>query len=118
MVTWTGDSETKPAPGPLSRIQALVNTVDLERGQDRLADPAHAVPWLIDNDLLSPGSTPTRDEMDLLLGVREALRALLVVNVGGPAPHPRRSVRCAGGRQCDRTRRTRRRRRGGTVRRG
>ncbi|ABK70880.1 CGNR zinc finger domain-containing protein [Mycolicibacterium smegmatis] len=88
MVTWTGDSETKPAPGPLSRIQALVNTVDLERGQDRLADPAHAVPWLIDNDLLSPGSTPTRDEMDLLLGVREALRALLVVNVGGPAPAP------------------------------
>ena len=87
-MTWTGDSETKPAPGPLSRIQALVNTVDLERGQDRLADPADAVPWLVDNHLLSAGSTPTRGEMDLLRGVREALRALLVINAGGPAPTP------------------------------
>ncbi|AKS34092.1 CGNR zinc finger domain-containing protein [Mycolicibacterium goodii] len=88
MVTWAGDSETKPAPEPLARIQALVNTVDLENGIDRLADPADATPWLIDHELLNPGTTPTATELDLLRGVREALRALLVVNTGGPAPAP------------------------------
>ncbi|MBU8818937.1 CGNR zinc finger domain-containing protein [Mycolicibacterium goodii] len=88
MATWAGDSETKPAPGPLARIQALVNTVELENGTDRLADPTDAVPWLIDHGLLSPGVAPTVPELDLLKGVREALRALLVVNAGGPAPAP------------------------------
>lgn len=88
MVTWAGDSETKPAPGPLARIQGLVNTVDFERGLDRLADLADAVPWLTDNGLLSPGTVPTPHEMGLLRDVREALRALLVWNAGGPAPAP------------------------------
>lgn len=86
MTQWAGDSETKPAPAPLSRIQSLVNTVELPGGPDRLADPADAAPWLVGNGLLDAGASPTDDELQLLRGVREALRALLVHNAGGPSP--------------------------------
>lgn len=84
--TWAGDTETKPAPGPLGRIQALVNTVELPAGPDRLADPDDAAPWLAANGLLATGASPTADELDLVRRVREALRALLVHNTGGPPP--------------------------------
>jgi predicted RNA-binding Zn ribbon-like protein len=84
--TWAGDVETKPAPGSLARIQALVNTVELPDGADRLADPGDAAPWLAANGLLAEGATPTRAELDLVCRVREALRALLIHNSGGPLP--------------------------------
>ena len=87
MTRWAGDAEVKPAPGPLSRIQALVNTVELPDGPDRLADPDDATPWLVDNGLLTAGRRPTPAELALLLDmlrqVREALRALLIHNSGG-----------------------------------
>ncbi|MFV8051717.1 CGNR zinc finger domain-containing protein [Mycobacterium sp. 48b] len=84
--TWAGDSETKPAPGPLARIQALVNTIELPAGTDRLADPDDAAPWLAANGLLAAGARPTPAELERLRGVREALRALLIHNSGGPPP--------------------------------
>ena len=83
---WLADEESKPAPGPLLRVQALVNTVELPTGPDRLAEPGDARPWLIDNGLLAPGVDPTGDDLQLLREVREALRAVLVHNGGGPAP--------------------------------
>jgi len=83
---WTGDAESKPAPGALSRIQALVNTVELPEGIDRLADPADARPWLVANGLLSPDADVTPDDLNRIRGVREGLRAMLVHNAGGPAP--------------------------------
>ncbi|MGE2727218.1 CGNR zinc finger domain-containing protein [Mycolicibacterium pulveris] len=83
---WLGDSETKPAPAPLDRVQSLVNTFELPAGPDRLADPADARPWLIDNGLLSDDAELTAADLALLRGVREALRAQLVRNSGGPAP--------------------------------
>ncbi|KWX22408.1 putative RNA-binding protein [Mycolicibacterium wolinskyi] len=86
MTQWPGDSETKPAPEPLSRIQALVNTVELPDGADRLADTANATPWLVGNGLLGDGENPTDAELRLVREVREALRALLVHNAGGPPP--------------------------------
>jgi len=81
---WPGDDETKPAPGPLVLVQALVNTVERPDGTDRLDDPADARPWLIDNNLLSPRDDLSAEDLDLVRGVREALRALLVRNAGGP----------------------------------
>ncbi len=84
--TWAGDTETKPAPGPLARIQALVNTIELPAGPDRLADVGDAAPWLAANGLLASGASPTAAELDLVRRVREALRALLVHNTGGPRP--------------------------------
>lgn len=86
MTQWPGDSETKPAPEPLSRIQALVNTVELPDGADRLADTADATPWLVGNGLLGDGESPTDAELRLVREVREALRTLLVHNAGGPPP--------------------------------
>lgn len=83
---WLGDHESKPAPEPLNRIQALVNTLELPTGPDRLADPDVARPWLIDHRLLAPDADVSEADLDLLRGVRAALRALLVHNAGGPPP--------------------------------
>jgi predicted RNA-binding Zn ribbon-like protein len=83
---WLGDLESKPAPGALRLVQALINTVDRESGQDRLADIADAEPWLVTNHLLEPGTTLIPDDLPRLAGVREALRAMVIHNTGGPAP--------------------------------
>jgi len=87
-VVGLGDAEAKPAPEPLTRIQALINTVDLESGTDRLADPADAAPWLRSQDLLGGRADPSADDLRTIRAVREALRAMLVHNAGGPAPSP------------------------------
>lgn len=86
--TWLGDAETKPAPEPLARIQALVNTLELPSGADRLADPSAAVPWLRAHGWLADGDRPTPGQLEHVRRVREALRALLVHNTGGPPPQP------------------------------
>lgn len=83
---WLADDEPKPAPGPLLSIQALVNTVELPDGPDRLADPADARPWLIDNQLLASDAELEEADLQLVRRVREAMRALLVHNAGGPSP--------------------------------
>ena len=41
---WLGDIEAKPAPEPLRRVQAFINTIDLESGRDRLANAEDARP--------------------------------------------------------------------------
>ena len=84
---WLGDDESKPAPRPLLLIQSLVNTIELPDGADRLADPADARPWLVDNGLLPPRAEPTAADLELLRAVREALRTMLVHNAGGPPPN-------------------------------
>jgi predicted RNA-binding Zn ribbon-like protein len=84
---WPGDDEPRPAPEPLVRVQALVNTVERPDGSDRLADPADARPWLVDNNLLAPTTDLTADDLELVRAVREALRTMLVHNAGGPPPN-------------------------------
>src|SRR6476661_1210333 len=86
-IHWLGDDESKPAPQPLQLVQSLVNTVELPDGADRLADPADAGPWLVDNGLLPPRADPTPADLELLRAVREALRTMLVHNAGGPPPN-------------------------------
>jgi predicted RNA-binding Zn ribbon-like protein len=83
---WAADAETKPAPDPLIRVQELVNTVELPEGPDRLADPADARPWLMAKGLLTSDAELQASDLELLRGVRGALRAMLVHNAGGPAP--------------------------------
>jgi len=85
-VHWPGDDESKPAPEPLRLVQALVNTVELPDGADRLAVDTDARPWLIDNNLLAPDTELIGDDLRLVRAVREALRVLLVHNAGGPPP--------------------------------
>jgi predicted RNA-binding Zn ribbon-like protein len=98
---WLADEESKPAPGPLLRVQALVNTVELPAGPDRLADPEDARPWLIEQGLMAPDSMLSDADLPLLRDVREAIRAILVSNGGGPAAtaaecEPLRAVAAAG----------------------
>ncbi|MGE2722596.1 CGNR zinc finger domain-containing protein [Mycolicibacterium celeriflavum] len=83
---WLGDQETKPAPPRLALIQSLVNTAELPSGPDRLADPDDAQPWLRDHGLLDADAAVDEADLELLRGVREALRAMLVHNAGGPPP--------------------------------
>lgn len=85
-VVWLGDAEAKPAPEPLTRVQALINTVDLESGADRLSLPADGGPWLRSQGLLDGEADPGADDLRTIREVREALRAMLVHNAGGPAP--------------------------------
>jgi predicted RNA-binding Zn ribbon-like protein len=83
---WAADAETKPAPDPLVRVQELVNTVELPEGPDRLADPADARPWLVTNGLMTPDAELQASDLEILRGVRGALRAMLVHNAGGAEP--------------------------------
>lgn len=83
---WYGDVEAKPAPDPLRRVQAFINTLDRESGQDRLANPADAASWLIGQGLLGDGVTPSRSDLEAFIAVREGLRALVIHNTGGRAP--------------------------------
>jgi predicted RNA-binding Zn ribbon-like protein len=85
---WLDDEEKKPAPGPLRRVQSLINTLDMESGLDRLAVAGDAAPWMATNGLLTPGGTPTDDDLSTLAGVREGLRALVLQNTDGQAPDP------------------------------
>jgi predicted RNA-binding Zn ribbon-like protein len=83
---WLEDEESKPAPEPLRRVQSLINTLDMESGLDRLASARDAAPWLAANGLLTPGGTPTDDDLLTLIGVREGLRALVIQNTDGLQP--------------------------------
>jgi predicted RNA-binding Zn ribbon-like protein len=81
--------ETKPAPGPLRRVQALINTLDRETNDDRLADREGARPLLVELGLLRPHAPLDGRDLDAVTGVREALHALVVHNSGGPQPDAR-----------------------------
>lgn len=81
-----GDVETKPAPGVLARVQALINTRDLEEDVDLLADPEQASSWLTDNGLAPPELTIGGEQIAAVVAVRESLRALTIHSAGGPAP--------------------------------
>ena len=72
----------KPAPHELAAIEAFVNTVDLEDGDEALSIPAALAGWLAEHDLAGPGETFTHDDLARAVAVREALRALLLANTG------------------------------------
>ena len=59
----------KAAPEPLRRVQLLVNSVDLEHGQEWIGE------WLEENGL-------GESETDRAIALRESLRALVLANNG------------------------------------
>ena len=62
----------RPAPGELWRVQALINTLDLDTGEDALSSE-----WLAENALgPAPELAPVRE-------LREALRGVLLSHNGG-----------------------------------
>src|SRR6516165_6320825 len=81
---WVPEMESKPAPMPLLLVQSFVNTWDGDTGIDLLGDQASAEAWLREAGLLK-GSL-SEEERAGTQRVREAIRALLVHNAGGPVP--------------------------------
>jgi predicted RNA-binding Zn ribbon-like protein len=86
--SWVPGEESKPAPMPLLLVQSFVNTWDGEHNSDLLLDPAAARAWLTEAGLWNAERAPDPAELYLARGVREGIRALLVANIGGPAPGP------------------------------
>jgi predicted RNA-binding Zn ribbon-like protein len=78
-------SEPRPAPGDLAPVQAFVNTVVPERG-DELASPEQLGPWLARHGLLGPGVEPTEDDWRHALIVRDALREMTLATTLGREP--------------------------------
>lgn len=62
---------------PLLRVQAFLNTRDLEDGIDVLAEPATGTDWLISAGLLDAGARLDAPELEFAREFREGLRALI-----------------------------------------
>jgi len=76
--TWYPDpDEAKPAPFPLLRVQAFLNTVDLDQDVDRLVDPDSARDWLLDAGLVGFDRPVSAAELAAAREVRDCLRTLL-----------------------------------------
>ena len=86
--SWYPDPlENKPAPMPLLRVQAFLNTRDLEDNVDRLADSAGAREWLIDAGVLGPDTPVSAAELEVAREIRDCLRSLLeTAGEGGELP--------------------------------
>jgi predicted RNA-binding Zn ribbon-like protein len=74
------------APGELELVRDFVNTHDLERGTDRIADPSGLSAWLDERGLVPEEPELTRDDVRRARDLREALRAMLLANAGFPLP--------------------------------
>jgi predicted RNA-binding Zn ribbon-like protein len=62
---------------PLLRVQAFVNTHDVETGSDVFADPDSARTWLVDAGVIDADVELTESELARARDVREAIRRLL-----------------------------------------
>ena len=75
-------------PAELRLVRDLVNTADIEDGLDELADPSVLRDWLVERELLDPGTPVSAADLAMTIEVREALRAILRVNDGHPVEAP------------------------------
>ena len=89
----------EPAPAKLRRVQDFVNTVDREHGGDVLDAPQGLAAWLAHRGLPGGEGRPSAAAVERALALREALRALLLANNGGPADPPPSEVLAAAGRR-------------------
>ena len=70
-------SPVTPAPGELEFVRAFVNTLDIEKGTDRLDDSASSRAWARDHDLDVRFSEA---DLEFARRLREALRAGMLAN--------------------------------------
>ena len=82
--SWASHLDYKVAPMPLLRVQAFVNTLDLDLRTDILADPEEARAWLSDAGLRGSGQDGAgwpdpefRADLRLAREARESIRALI-----------------------------------------
>jgi predicted RNA-binding Zn ribbon-like protein len=74
------------APGRVPLVLDLVNSYDVEGGEDAWADPAALAGWLREHDLLPRGQV-TADDLALAVDLREGLRGA-VLDACGPGGSP------------------------------
>jgi predicted RNA-binding Zn ribbon-like protein len=78
------DELTATIPPGVKLIEDFVNTNELDEADgEKLVDPGALGTWLNERELLPAGATVSGDDLMRALRVREALRALLLVNNGG-----------------------------------
>lgn len=75
----------RPAPGALELIRDFVNTFDLEDDEERLRTREDLEAWM-DSQGLDVAFTPSDADLRRAIGLREALRGLLLANNGQPLP--------------------------------
>jgi predicted RNA-binding Zn ribbon-like protein len=97
-----GTGRRPSAPGGLSVVQALVNSVDIESGRDDLTAPAEVRSWMVGRGLLPADVVVGPSDVAAVVELREALRQLLSGNNGadiddGPAGRILDEVAEAGG---------------------
>ncbi|HYZ81058.1 MAG TPA: CGNR zinc finger domain-containing protein [Solirubrobacteraceae bacterium] len=84
-------SKQQQAPGDLEHVRAFVNTLDVEQGAEQLTGPDELAQWLVQRGLAATGLTATAADLERAIGVREALRAVLLAH-NGEAPAPQSAV--------------------------
>jgi predicted RNA-binding Zn ribbon-like protein len=73
-----------PAPGQLAVVQAFINSLDREGGEEKFSDPEILMSWAVENRLLARSARLTRRDLLEARRVREALRDLLEANSSRP----------------------------------
>jgi predicted RNA-binding Zn ribbon-like protein len=76
-------SKQQEAPAELEHVRAFVNTIDLEEGTEELGAPDELATWLVTNGLAPSGLVAASDDLEHAVGLREALRAVLLAHNGG-----------------------------------
>lgn len=88
------DATRRPAaPGRLELLRQLLNTVDLESGEEGFESPAALTAWLDARGLLRGRARLGADDLANAIEFRETLRDVLEANAGhGDAPEARRRL--------------------------
>jgi predicted RNA-binding Zn ribbon-like protein len=73
-------SKQQEAPGELEHVRAFVNTIDLEEGAEELTRPDELAGWLVQRGLAPAGLVASGDDLTHAIGLREALRAVLLAH--------------------------------------
>ena len=73
-----------PPPPGIELIAGFVNTIDLEDETDQITDRRALGEWLGGHDLLPAGSSVSDADVRRAHDIREAIRALILANNGGP----------------------------------
>ena len=74
-----------PAPGDLELVREFVNTDDFDTQEETLTDPEALATWLAEHGF-EPDPAPDEADLARAIEFREAVRALLLANVGEPLP--------------------------------